>query len=101
MIQWFIFFALNVTMLAYTLLLSLAAAPAAVSSKPTILDSIANASSSPLVHYPTQLTQGIVPKQIHSHNDCTQSSSSRLTSSTTKPVAHLGQTGGMSLCSQP
>ena len=38
MIQWFIFFALNVTMLAYTLLLSLAAAPAAVSSKPTILN---------------------------------------------------------------
>jgi hypothetical protein len=25
---------------------------------------------SPLLQYPTQYTQGIVPKAIHSHNDC-------------------------------
>ncbi|VDB86508.1 unnamed protein product [Peniophora sp. CBMAI 1063] len=53
----------------YNLLFSLMAAPAAVLCKPTILDLIADASSSPSVHYPTQLTQGIVPKPIHSHND--------------------------------
>ena len=27
-------------------------------------------SNSPLLQYPTQFTQDIVPKQIHSHNDC-------------------------------
>ena len=27
-------------------------------------------SNSPLLQYPTQLTQNLVPKQIHSHNDC-------------------------------
>lgn len=27
-------------------------------------------SDSPLLQYPTQFTQDIVPKQIHSHNDC-------------------------------
>ena len=27
-------------------------------------------SNSPLLRYPTQFTQDIVPKQIHSHNDC-------------------------------
>ena len=28
------------------------------------------ASNSRLLRYPTQLTQDIVPKRIHSHNDC-------------------------------
>lgn len=28
------------------------------------------ASNSSLLRYPTQLTQNIVPKRIHSHNDC-------------------------------
>lgn len=28
------------------------------------------ASNSSLLQYPTQFTQNIVPKQIHSHNDC-------------------------------
>lgn len=27
-------------------------------------------SNSPLLQYPTDLTRNIVPKQIHSHNDC-------------------------------
>ena len=27
-------------------------------------------SNSPLLQYPTQVTQDIVPKRIHSHNDC-------------------------------
>ena len=27
-------------------------------------------SNSPLLQYPTQITQDIVPKRIHSHNDC-------------------------------
>jgi len=27
-------------------------------------------SNSPLLWYPTQITQDIVPKRIHSHNDC-------------------------------
>lgn len=27
-------------------------------------------SNSRLLQYPTQFTQGIVPKAIHSHNDC-------------------------------
>lgn len=30
---------------------------------------LANANQSELYKYPTQLTQGIVPKQFHSHND--------------------------------
>ena len=34
------------------------------------IDSLEKADS-PLLKYPTQLTQNIVPKQIHSHNDCT------------------------------
>lgn len=28
------------------------------------------ASNSKLLQYPTQFTQGIMPKMIHSHNDC-------------------------------
>jgi len=41
-------------------------------SQPSILQDIAHleSSKSPLLQYPTQLTQGIVPKAIHSHNDC-------------------------------
>jgi hypothetical protein len=27
-------------------------------------------SNSPILQYPTQITQDIVPKGIHSHNDC-------------------------------
>lgn len=27
-------------------------------------------SNSPLLQYPTQITQDLVPKRIHSHNDC-------------------------------
>jgi len=27
-------------------------------------------SDSPLLRYPTQVTQDIIPKRIHSHNDC-------------------------------
>jgi hypothetical protein len=30
--------------------------------------------NSPLLQYPTQYTQDIVPKWIHSHNDCTRRS---------------------------
>lgn len=43
-----------------------------VCGKATIDAQIAalESSNSPLLQYPTQLTQGIVPKQIHSHNDC-------------------------------
>ncbi len=42
------------------------------STTPGVFQWIANleASNSSLLRYPTQLTQGIVPKQIHSHNDC-------------------------------
>lgn len=32
-------------------------------------------SNSPLLQYPTQITQDIVPKGIHSHNDCASFSS--------------------------
>jgi len=40
--------------------------------QPSILQDIAHleSSKSPLLQYPTHLTQGIVPKAIHSHNDC-------------------------------
>ncbi|KAM6502630.1 hypothetical protein JOM56_002607 [Amanita muscaria] len=40
-------------------------------SKPTILDKIQQLenSNSPLLVYPTQFTQDIVPKYVHSHND--------------------------------
>ncbi|KAF8898655.1 hypothetical protein BD779DRAFT_1430808 [Infundibulicybe gibba] len=42
-----------------------------VNSKPGIIDQISSleSSNSPLLKYPTQLTQNIVPKPIHSHND--------------------------------
>ncbi|KII85730.1 hypothetical protein PLICRDRAFT_178761 [Plicaturopsis crispa FD-325 SS-3] len=48
-----------------------ALAAALATAKPSILDDIASLekSQSPLLHYPTQFTQGIVPKAIHSHND--------------------------------
>lgn len=41
-------------------------------AKPGVDQYIANleASNSSLLQYPTQFTQSIVPKQIHSHNDC-------------------------------
>lgn len=41
-------------------------------AKATVVQAIASLenSNSPLLQYPTQFTQGIVPKQIHSHNDC-------------------------------
>lgn len=54
------------------LLYLLAALPLLVRGKATIDAEIAalEASSSPLLQYPTQLTQNLVPKQIHSHNDC-------------------------------
>ena len=35
-------------------------------------------SNSPLLQYPTQFTQDLVPKQIHSHNDCACLSPPRL-----------------------
>ena len=43
-----------------------------VASKPGVLKQIEylESSNSPLLQYPTQFTQGIVPKYIHSHNDC-------------------------------
>lgn len=39
---------------------------------PGVFQWIANleASNSSLLQYPTQLTRDIVPKRIHSHNDC-------------------------------
>ncbi len=41
-------------------------------AKATVGQAIASLedSNSPLLQYPTQFMQGIVPKQIHSHNDC-------------------------------
>lgn len=41
-----------------------------ITAKPSIFGLISNESSTPLAQYPTQLTQNIVPKPIHSHNDC-------------------------------
>lgn len=54
-----------------SLLLSLTV-PLFVAAKATINDVITalENSNSSLLQYPTQLTQNIVPKQIHSHNDC-------------------------------
>ena len=48
------------------------ASPLLAGAKATIDDVITKLenSQSPLLQYPTQLTQDIVPKQIHSHNDC-------------------------------
>lgn len=53
-------------------IICLALLPIAVAGKATINDVIAGleASNSTLLQYPTQLTQNIMPKQIHSHNDC-------------------------------
>ena len=44
-----------------------------VVASPGIYDQIAllQGSNSTLLKYPTQYTQGIIPKSIHSHNDCT------------------------------
>ena len=41
-------------------------------AKPGVDQQIAQleASNSKLLRYPTQFTQGIIPKNIHSHNDC-------------------------------
>lgn len=52
-------------------LLLTAALPLLVAGKATIGDQIAalEAANSPLLQYPTQLTQNVVPKPIHSHND--------------------------------
>lgn len=43
-----------------------------VLGRPGVLDQITmlEQSNSTLLQYPTQFTQNIVPKQIHSHNDC-------------------------------
>jgi hypothetical protein len=43
-----------------------------VLAQPSILQDISHleSSKSPLLQYPTQLTQNIDPKAIHSHNDC-------------------------------
>ena len=98
MLKWIIFFTLNIVMLGYVLLLSLVAAPACVSSKATIFDLVANSTSGPLVRYPTQLTQNIVPKQIHSHNDCKLAADTR--AGETKPLILFEQTGAMFLCFQ-
>lgn len=53
-------------------------------SKPGVLKAIHNLenSHSPLLQYPTQFTQNIVPKYIHSHNDCTRFPTSRHVSRT-------------------
>ena len=55
------------------LLFLLSALPMFVIGKATIDAQIAalESSNSPILQYPTQLTQNLVPKQIHSHNDCT------------------------------
>lgn len=41
-------------------------------AQPAILQEIEHleSSNSRLLQYPTQLTQGVIPKAIHSHNDC-------------------------------
>lgn len=45
---------------------------AAVTAKPGVDQQIAQleSSNSKLLQYPTQFTQSIMPKAIHSHNDC-------------------------------
>lgn len=50
----------------------LASAAALVVGKAGIFDQIEalQSSGSNLIKYPTQVTQGIIPKWIHSHNDC-------------------------------
>lgn len=56
-----------------TILTAFTAAPYAVAVAPdvsTALQQILNqAYQGPLYTYPTSLTQGIIPKLIHSHND--------------------------------
>ncbi|KAA6413157.1 MAG: hypothetical protein FRX48_02901 [Lasallia pustulata] len=52
---------------ALTAALALAADIPSLSS--TLQNILANTDNSDLYHYPTDLTQGIVPKPIHSHND--------------------------------
>ncbi len=46
--------------------------PLLTAAKATVNDVInqLESSQSPLLQYATQLTQNIVPKPIHSHNDC-------------------------------
>ena len=50
-----------------------ALAPILVASMPGVDQQIAflESSNSSLLRYPTQFTQNIQPKMIHSHNDCT------------------------------
>lgn len=60
---------LNSPFLGLLLTMTLATAAA---GKASIFAKIASleASKSPLLQYPTQFTQAIIPKHIHSHNDC-------------------------------
>ena len=46
--------------------------PALVAAKPGVDQQIAflETSNSTLLQYPTQFTQNIMPRMIHSHNDC-------------------------------
>ncbi len=62
-------------MVAYNIPLLLLGGIGVVFAQPSILQDIAHleSSHSKLLQYPTQLTQGIVPKAIHSHNDCEDS----------------------------
>lgn len=71
------------------LLLTMTLATAAA-GKASIFAKIASleASKSPLLQYPTQFTQAIIPKQIHSHNDC----ESRSFAGTPSPCSPLSLT---------
>lgn len=65
------------TMLSLLLILTsplLVVGKATISSVITALEN----SNSSLLQYPTQLTQNLVPKQIHSHNDCKSSGAGNL-----------------------
>ncbi len=55
-----------------TFLAVLTALPALILAKPGVDQAIAQLelSNSKLLQYPTQFTQGIMPRAIHSHNDC-------------------------------
>jgi hypothetical protein len=59
--------------LSRSLVLSVLAAIGLVNAKRGVDQAILNLekSNSPLLSYPTDYTQGVVPKNIHSHNDCT------------------------------
>jgi hypothetical protein len=59
--------------LSKSFLVSVLAAVGLVAAKPGVSQAIIQleTSDSALLKYPTQYTQGIVPKKIHSHNDCT------------------------------